>query len=135
MWLIFTLQWIKWQTMCLFFYSYPAMCLFSIDLKDGICLALCLFFPHFEGTVLIIMCISLCGAPGDIQCKHWPNMEAVFKKGKTLDVYVAKTPLIGTLFRLNYPAICSKQINSIIWVETLLVLQVIWWWKQEHTVG
>ena len=34
--------------------------------------------------------LLLVGAPGDIQCKHWPNMEAVYKKGKTLDVYIAK---------------------------------------------
>ena len=30
----------------------------------------------------------------------------LFTKGEASDVYIAKNPLIGTLFRLNYPEIC-----------------------------
>ena len=72
--------------------------------------------------------ISLGGAPGDIQCNKAPIPRKIWKlftKREASDVYIAKNPLIGTLFRLNYPANCFKKMNSIIWVEIFLVLQVI----------
>ena len=65
--------------------------------------------PTIKKILHKIHVISLGGAPGDIQCNKAPIPRKIWKlftKREASDVYIAKNPLIGTLFRLNYPVNC-----------------------------
>ena len=57
---------------------------------------------HYTLPAIVGHTVRVLSNKAPIPRKIWK----LFTKREASDVYIAKNPLIGTLFRLNYPAIC-----------------------------